>query len=117
MSPQEARRDHIEMLRFLGINAAFGAGLGVLFTLTLILFDIGGLGGYLGRAREPILPAIMIAAPMALTFAGAVAGSALMLMPYRARRRRALDRPSSFEALTRDIQNRHDEDRDHGGPK
>lgn len=88
LTPEEARRDHREMLRFLAVNAAFGAVLGIVFTLALIIFDIGGLGGHLKRAREPILPAILIAAPLALTFAAAVTGSAIMLMPYKKKKQR-----------------------------
>ena len=36
LTPEEARRDHWEMLRFLGTNALFGAGLGLAVAVLLI---------------------------------------------------------------------------------
>lgn len=88
LTPEEARRDHWEMLRFLAFNAAFGAFLGLCFTALLILLDIGGLGSHLARSARPLLPAAMIAIPLALTFAAAVTGSAIMLMPYKKKKAR-----------------------------
>lgn len=88
LTPEEARRDHWEMLRFLALNAALGAGLGLGFALMLYLLDIGGLATHLARARNPLLPGLMIALPLALTFASAVTGSAIMLMPYRKKKQR-----------------------------
>lgn len=88
LTPEEARSDHWEMLRFLGLNAAFGAFLGVAVAFLLIWLDIGGLGSHIARAQNPILPAVLIAAPLALTFAAAVTASAIMLMPYKRKKER-----------------------------
>ncbi|MCJ7997234.1 hypothetical protein J5N58_19580 [Rhizobium cremeum] len=88
LTPEEARRDHWEMLRFLAVNALFGAGLGIAVAVVLMWLDIGGLGTHLGRARNPILPTLMIAVPLGLTFAAAVTASAIMLMPYKKKKQR-----------------------------
>ncbi len=88
LTPEEARRDHWEMLRFLAFNAAFGALLGVGVTVLLIWLDVGGLGTRIVHAHNPILPAVLIGAPLALTFAAAVTASAIMLMPYRKKKQR-----------------------------
>ena len=83
LTPEEARRDHWEMLRFLAVNALFGAALGIMVAIALMWLDIGGLGTRLSRASNPILPALMVAIPLGLTFASAVTASAIMLMPYK----------------------------------
>ncbi|NGO65042.1 hypothetical protein G6N76_15335 [Rhizobium daejeonense] len=88
MTPEEARRDHWEMLRFLAVNALFGAGLGIMVAIALIWLDIGGLGTRLGHASNPVLPVFMIAIPLGLTFAAAVTASAVMLMPYKKKKQR-----------------------------
>ncbi|MBO3758530.1 hypothetical protein J5J10_17835 [Ciceribacter sp. L1K23] len=88
LTPEEARRDHWEMLRFLATNAGFGFFLGLGVSAMLFFFDIGGLGTHLGRAREPILPAVLISIPLALTFGAAVTASAIMLMPYKKKKQR-----------------------------
>lgn len=88
LTPEEARRDHWDMLRFLAMNAGFGVGLGLLVAVLLIWLDIGGLGTHLARAQNPVLPAILIAVPLALTFGAAVAASAIMLMPYKKKKQR-----------------------------
>lgn len=88
LTPEEARQDHWEMLRFLGVNALFGTALGMILAAALIVMDVGGLRTHLGRAENPVLPAALIAVPLALTFAAAVTGSAIMLMPYKKKKQR-----------------------------
>lgn len=88
LTPEEARQDHWEMLRFLAVNAAFGAGLGLLVAAAVIWLDLGGVGTSLARASHPLLPAVMMILPLALTFAAAVTASAVMLMPYRKKKQR-----------------------------
>lgn len=88
LTPEEARRDHWEMLQFLGGNVLFGVCLGLAVAAMLIWLDIGGLGSHLARSRNPYLPAAMIAIPLALTFGAAVAASAIMLMPYKKKKQR-----------------------------
>ncbi|MGV8937962.1 MAG: hypothetical protein ACOH2J_12625 [Allorhizobium sp.] len=88
LTPEEARRDHWEMLLFLGLNALSGAGLGLGVAIVLIWLDIGGLRTHLGRASNSIVPALMLIVPMALIFAAAVSASAIMLMPYKKKKQR-----------------------------
>jgi hypothetical protein len=87
-TPEEARRDHWEMLRFLAVNALVGAGLGLFVGLAILWLDIGGVGTSLSRSPHPVLPALMMVVPLALTFAAAVTASAVMLMPYRKKKQR-----------------------------
>jgi hypothetical protein len=83
LTPEEARRDHLEMLRFLAVNAVFGIGLGIVIAAALWWFNLYGLGTHIGRSRTPLLSFVMVAVPLALTFGGAVTASAIMLMPYK----------------------------------
>jgi hypothetical protein len=82
-SPDEIRKDHWDMLRFLGINAGFGVVLGILVAFFLVWFDLGGIGTRLARSATPTLSFAMIAVPLALTFGACVTASAVMLMPYK----------------------------------
>jgi len=82
MTPEEAQQDHRQMLWFLGVNAAFGMGLGVFISAVLFWFNLYGLGTHILRSQIPLLSFGMIAFPLALTFGGAVTASAIMLMPY-----------------------------------
>lgn len=88
LTPEETRLDHWQMLRFLAVNALFGALLGLLVAGAILWLDIGGIGSSLGRSAHPVLPALMMVLPMALTFAAAVTASAVMLMPYRKKKQR-----------------------------
>lgn len=83
MTPEEARSDHWQMLRFLGLNAGFGFAIGLLIAAAIVWMNVGDLGTRLERARNPALVFFMLSVPMAFTFASAVLGSAVMLMPYR----------------------------------
>lgn len=83
LTPEEARRDHWEMLRFLALNALFGMGLGSLVAASLLWFDIGGLGTHVARSRLPFVNALLLFVPLSLTFGSVVVGSAIMTMPYK----------------------------------
>lgn len=82
MTPEEARRDHWLMMRFMALNAVFGVFLGLMIAALLIYLDIGGIGTRILHASNPILPIVLIAFPLALTFGAAVTASAIWLMPY-----------------------------------
>jgi hypothetical protein len=82
MTPADARRDHWQMLRFMGLNAAIGMFLGFTVAALLMVFDIGGIGTLIAHSRNPVLPVILIAFPMALVFGAAVTASAIWMMPY-----------------------------------
>lgn len=83
MTPQEARRDHAQMLRYLAVNAVFGMGVGIVVGLALIWLDPGGIGTRIGRSQNWFLSAFILLAPLAFTFGGAVAASSIMVMPYQ----------------------------------
>lgn len=88
LTPEEARSDHWEMLRFLGLNAGFGMALGSLVAFALVWFDLGEIGTRLARSATPTLSFAMMAVPLALTFGACVTASAVMLMPYKRKRER-----------------------------
>lgn len=83
MTPEEARRDHIEMLRFMALNAIGGMLIGALTALAIIWLDIGGIGTRMAHSQNPILIVVMLVAPFAFVFGGAAAASSIMLLPYR----------------------------------
>jgi hypothetical protein len=82
MTPEDARRDHRQMLRFMALNAAIGVFLGLMVAALLIVLDIGGIGTRILHAENPVLPILLIAVPLASVFGGSVAASAIWLMPY-----------------------------------
>ncbi|MBL0372699.1 hypothetical protein JJB09_11725 [Rhizobium sp. KVB221] len=85
MTPEAAKRDHWQMLKFMGINAIAGVIIGCAAAALIIAFNIGGIGTLIAHARNPILPILLIAFPMALLFGGAVTASAIWLMPYESK--------------------------------
>jgi hypothetical protein len=85
LTPEEARRDHYEMLRFLGLNALLGIFIGISVGIALIALDIGGLRGLIMRAANPILPLFLVLVPFASLFGGAVAASAILTLPYESK--------------------------------
>lgn len=83
MATSEAiRRDHRAMLRFLALNALIGMAAGFAVFAGLMWFDTGGIATRIAHSANPLLPAMLIALPLALTFGGAAAASAIMLLPY-----------------------------------
>lgn len=82
MTPEQARRDHARMLRFLAFNAALGMTLGVMVTAAIIFLDVAGIGSRIARSSEPLLPLLLIGFPMSLIFGGAVTATAIWTMPY-----------------------------------
>jgi hypothetical protein len=82
MTPEEARRDHWQMLRFLALHAAVGALIGAAVGLSLIVLDIGGLGRLFARPSNPVQPLILMSVPFASLFGGAAAASAILTLPY-----------------------------------
>ena len=82
MTPEEARKDHWQMLRFMAVNAAAGALLGVLTAAAIIWLDLGGIGTRIGQAANPVIPVLLLIVPFATVFGGVVTASALLTMPY-----------------------------------
>ncbi|RDL47367.1 hypothetical protein BLJAPNOD_06207 [Ensifer sp. M14] len=83
MTPEEARRDHREMLRYMGVNALYGMATGATVAGVLIWLNIGAVGTHIARSTSPILATAMVVVPFALLFGGAVAASSIALLPYR----------------------------------
>ncbi len=87
LTPEEARKDHWQMLRFMALNAALGSLIGALTAAAVILLDIGGIGTRVANAANPVIPVLLIVVPFASIFGGAMTASAIMLMPYEKRYR------------------------------
>ncbi|MDO6966233.1 hypothetical protein [Rhizobium alvei] len=85
MTPEEARRDHEEMLRFMAKRFAMGLGLGLVCAALVFLLDIGTLGTRVARTDNPIIPIFLIAVPMGLTFGAIVLCIAIWVLPYEAK--------------------------------
>ncbi|CUX60527.1 Conserved hypothetical protein [Agrobacterium deltaense Zutra 3/1] len=82
MTPEAARLDHRQMLRFLALNAAVGVLIGVCVGAALIFLGIGGLGARIGRAANPVVPVLLVVMPIASLFGAAATASAILMMPY-----------------------------------
>jgi flagellar biosynthesis protein FliR len=82
MTPEEARRDHEQMLRFMAKRFALGATLGLVCAALVFLVDIGGLGTRISHTDNPFLPVFLIAVPMGLTFGAVMVCIALWVLPY-----------------------------------
>ncbi|MCO5158976.1 MAG: hypothetical protein M9945_19950 [Aquamicrobium sp.] len=82
MTPEEARKDHWQMLRFMAVNAAAGVLLGILTAAAIIWLDLGGIGTRIGQAANPVIPVLLLVVPFATVFGGVVTASALLTMPY-----------------------------------
>jgi len=82
MSPEAARRDHHDMLRFLALNALGGVVIGLALGGALVLLDVGGLLGLLRRASNPVVPLLLVLVPFASLFGAAAAATAILTMPY-----------------------------------
>ncbi|MCP8895043.1 hypothetical protein KYK29_08885 [Shinella daejeonensis] len=82
MTPEEARKDHWRMLRFMALNAAIGMLIGTLVAIALIWLDVGGVGTRVARAANPVLPVLLLVVSFAGLFGGAAAASAILLLPY-----------------------------------
>ncbi|WP_175422157.1 hypothetical protein [Agrobacterium tumefaciens] len=82
MTPEAARLDHRQMLRFLALNAAVGVLIGVCVGAALIFLDIGGLGARIARAANPVVPVLLVVMPIASLFGAAATASAILMMPY-----------------------------------
>lgn len=82
LTPDEARKDHRAMLRFLAINGAFGIFIGLVLTAALLYFDIGGFWTRVQHASMPAIAVLLVAAPLSMLLGGASMSTAIMMMPY-----------------------------------
>ena len=82
LTPEEARKDHWQMLRFMMLHALVGGLIGAATAAAVILLDIGGIGTRIARAADPVMPVLLLVVPVAALFGGAATASAILLMPY-----------------------------------
>lgn len=82
LTPEEARKDHRAMLRFLAINAVFGIFIGLLLTGALFYFNVGGFWTRVQHSSMPAIAILLVAAPFSLLLGGASMSTAIMMMPY-----------------------------------
>ena len=90
LTPEEARRDHWRMLRFMMLNALIGSAIGAATAAAVILLDLGGIGTRIAMAANPVVPVLLLVVPFAALFGGAATASAILLMPYETKYK---DRP------------------------
>ncbi|GAA4163021.1 hypothetical protein [Shinella granuli] len=90
LTPEEARKDHWHMLRFMMLHALVGGLIGAATAAAVILLDIGGIGTRIARAAAPVMPVLLLVVPFASLFGGAATASAILLMPYE---KKYKDRP------------------------
>jgi uncharacterized membrane protein YkgB len=83
MTPEDAKRDHWEMLRYMAVNALIGVVIGAITAGVLIGLNIGAVGIHIARSTSPVLATLMVVVPFALLFGGAAAASSIALLPYR----------------------------------
>lgn len=96
LTPEEARKDHRMMLRFIFTNTAIGVLIGVLTATAIILLDIGGIGTRIANSSNPLVPVFLIVVPFASIFGGAVTASAILLMPYERKYQREEKPPANL---------------------
>lgn len=82
MTPEDARRDHRQMLCFLGLHALVGALIGFTVATAILMLDIGGIGHLMMRSSNPAIVGLLIMMPFASLFGAAAASSAILMLPY-----------------------------------
>jgi hypothetical protein len=81
-SAKRSWSDLPQLIRFLLLNAAIGIGAGWLLLALLLLTDVNGVGALIFASETPQLPIAMLAAGFAITFGGAAAAAAIMMLRY-----------------------------------
>ncbi|MCO6187159.1 hypothetical protein [Rhizobium sp. L1K21] len=82
LTPEEARKDHRAMLRFMALNGLLGMAVGVIITGALFWFDIAGLASHAGRGGLLFKAIFLIGMPLSMLLGAVSIGTALMMMPY-----------------------------------
>lgn len=82
MTPEAARRDHAQMLRYMAFHAGAGAVIGLIVGLALILMNIAGLKTLVKHASSPVVPLVLVLVPFTSLFAAAVAATSILTLPY-----------------------------------
>ncbi len=81
-SVRQGWSDLPQLVRFLFLHAAIGIGAGWLLLALLLATDVNGVGALIFASELPALPLAMLAAGFAITFGGAAAGAAVMMMRH-----------------------------------
>lgn len=72
------------LLRFLALNSALGAAIGVAIASLIMLTNLAGLRDLLVQDGHPYIALMVLYAPFVLTSAGVVTGIAVMRLPWGA---------------------------------
>ncbi len=79
---QEGWRSLPQLVRFLLLHAAIGIGAGWFLLALLLWTDVNGVGTLIWRSDSSLLAVAMLAAGFAITFGGAAAAGAVMMMRF-----------------------------------
>jgi hypothetical protein len=71
-----------QLVRFLLLHAAIGIGAGWLLLVLLLWTDVNGVATLIWASDSPALPVAMLAAGFAITFGGAAAAAAVMMIRF-----------------------------------
>ncbi len=71
-----------QLVRFLLLHAAIGIGAGWLVLALLLWTDVNGVGSLIWASESPALAVGMLAAGFAITFGGAAAAAAVMMIRF-----------------------------------
>jgi len=69
------------LLRFLGLHAAIGGGVGAALAVALIASNVGGLLDLLWASDAVVIGSAMLVVGFVLTFSSAAMGTAIMMLP------------------------------------
>ena len=71
-----------QLVRFLLLHAAIGIGAGWLLLALLLWTNVNGVGALIWTSDSPVLAVGMLAAGFAITFGGAAAAAAVMMIRF-----------------------------------
>jgi hypothetical protein len=78
----EDLRNLPQLVRFLALHAAIGIGAGWFLLALLLWTDVNGVGSLIWASDSSALAIAMLAAGFAITFGGAAAGAAVMMLRF-----------------------------------
>ncbi len=78
----EGWRSLPRLVRFLLLHAAIGIGAGWFLLALLLWTDVNGVGTLIWRSDSAVLAVAMLAAGFAITFGGAAAAGAVMMIRF-----------------------------------
>lgn len=71
-----------QLVRFLLLHAAIGIGAGWFLLALLLWTNVNGVGTLIWASDSPVLAVAMLAAGFAITFGGAAAAAAVMMIRF-----------------------------------